>query len=69
MVRAACFIDSSGVLGSPSSTNFLQMIRLATRADGLIENRSAVRENHLSDPSRVTFADYHWFIDHAGVHV
>jgi len=47
------------------------MIRLATRVDipRLMEIRSAVRENRLADPSRVTLADYHWFIDHAGVHV
>jgi GNAT superfamily N-acetyltransferase len=47
------------------------MIRLATRADipRLMEIRTAVWENRLSDPSRVTLADYHWFIDHAGVHV
>jgi len=47
------------------------MIRLATRVDipRLMEIRSAVRENRLTDPSRVTLADYHWFIDHAGVHV
>jgi hypothetical protein len=47
------------------------MIRLATRADvsRLMEIRKSVRENRLSDPSRVTLADYHWFIDHAGVHV
>ena len=34
-----------------------------------MEIRNSVRENRLSDPSRVTLADYHWFIDHAGVHV
>ena len=47
------------------------MIRLATRADlpRLMEIRNSVRENRLSDPSRVTLADYHWFIDHAGIHV
>jgi len=46
------------------------MIRLATRADipRLMEIRNSVRENRLSEPSRVTLADYHWFIDHAGVH-
>jgi GNAT superfamily N-acetyltransferase len=35
----------------------------------LIEIRAAVRENRLSDPSRVTLADYAWHIAHAPIHV
>jgi GNAT superfamily N-acetyltransferase len=47
------------------------MIRLAKSTDipRLMEIRNSVRENRLSDPSRVTLADYHWFIDHAGLHI
>ena len=33
------------------------------------EIRLAVRENQLSDPSRVTDADYHWFSEHPGIWV
>jgi GNAT superfamily N-acetyltransferase len=47
------------------------MIRIATSADisRLMEIRGSVRENRLSDPSRVTLADYHWHIAHAPIHV
>ena len=46
-------------------------VRTATHADipRLVEIRAAVRENRLSDPSRVTLADYAWFIDNAAIHV
>jgi GNAT superfamily N-acetyltransferase len=46
------------------------MIRLATLSDipRLMEIRGSVRENRLSDPSRVTLADYHWHVTHAPVH-
>src|SRR5262245_66567665 len=59
---------SSSLAGRPGAA---QMIRLATRADisRLMQIRNSVRENRLSDPSRVTLADYRWFIDHAGVHL
>ena len=33
------------------------------------EIRLAVRENQLSDPSRVTDADYHWFSENPGIWV
>jgi GNAT superfamily N-acetyltransferase len=47
------------------------MLRVATHADisRLIEIRGSVRENRLADPSKVTLADYNWFIDHAAIHV
>jgi GNAT superfamily N-acetyltransferase len=47
------------------------MIRLATIADipRLIEIRASVRENRLSDPSRVTLADYNWHVAHAPIHI
>src|SRR3954452_17585044 len=47
------------------------MIRQALLSDipRLMEIRGAVRENRLSDPSRVTLADYVWQIDHAPIHV
>ena len=47
------------------------MIRLAKSTDipRLMEIRNSVRENRLADPSRVTLADYHWFIDHAGIYI
>jgi GNAT superfamily N-acetyltransferase len=47
------------------------MIRLATRADipRLMAVRNSVRENCLSDPSRVPVADYYWFVDNAGIYV
>ena len=40
------------------------VIRQATEADipRLVEIRASVRENQLRDPSRVTPADYVWFI-------
>ena len=43
------------------------MIRKATAADipRLMDIRARVRENILSDPSKVTEADYHWFIQNA----
>ena len=34
-----------------------------------MEIRASVRENRLSDPIRVTLADYNWYIDHAAIHV
>lgn len=47
------------------------MIRTAVYADipRLMEIRASVRENRLSDPTRVTLADYEWFIDHGPLHV
>jgi GNAT superfamily N-acetyltransferase len=47
------------------------MIRRATVSDipRLMEIRGSVRENRLSDPSRVTLADYNWHIAHAPIHV
>ena len=47
------------------------MIRLAQHDDiaRLIEIRAAVRENRLRDPSRVSIADYRWFIDNPGIFV
>src|SRR6476659_10539344 len=47
------------------------MLRAATHADipRLMEIRASVGENRLSDPNRVTLADYNWFIDHAAIHV
>ena len=47
------------------------MIRRATVSDipRLMKIRGSVRENRLSDPSRVTLADYHWHIAHAPIHV
>jgi len=47
------------------------MIRSATVSDipRLMEIRGSVRENRLSDPSRVTLADYNWHITHAPIHV
>jgi GNAT superfamily N-acetyltransferase len=47
------------------------MLRAATPADipRLMEIRASVRENRLSDPNRVTLADYNWFIDRAAIHV
>src|SRR5205085_3968334 len=50
---------------------FTEMIRQALLSDipRLIEIRGAVRENRLSDPRRVTLADYVWHIDHAPIHV
>ena len=47
------------------------MIRQALPSDipRLMEIRGAVRENRLSDPGRVTMADYLWHIDHAPIHV
>lgn len=31
--------------------------------------RASVRENRLSDPSRVTVSDYVWHVTHAAVHI
>jgi GNAT superfamily N-acetyltransferase len=47
------------------------MLRRATPADipRITEIRSAVRENRLSDPSRVTTADLHWHIAHSPIHL
>jgi hypothetical protein len=47
------------------------MLRKAILSDipRLIEIRAAVHENRLSDPSRVTLADYVWHIDHAPIHI
>jgi GNAT superfamily N-acetyltransferase len=47
------------------------VIRRATVADipRLREIRDSVRENRLSDPSRVTLADYQWHVAHAPIHV
>ena len=47
------------------------MIRSATVSDipRLIEIRASVRENRLSDPSRVTIADYEWHIAHGPIHI
>ncbi len=47
------------------------MIRTATANDipRLREIRDSVRENRLSDPSRVTLADYDWHVAHAPIHV
>jgi GNAT superfamily N-acetyltransferase len=46
-------------------------IRNARESDipRLIEIRAAVRENELRDASRVTFADYQWFIANPGMFV
>jgi GNAT superfamily N-acetyltransferase len=43
------------------------VIRKATRADlpRIFEIRTAVKENRLSDPTRVTVEMCAWFIDHA----
>jgi GNAT superfamily N-acetyltransferase len=47
------------------------MLRCATPADlpRIMEIRGTVRENRLSDPSRVTAADVHWHIAHSPIHV
>jgi len=47
------------------------MIRHATFFDipRLMEIRGSVRENRLSDPARVTLADYNWHVAHAPIHV
>jgi GNAT superfamily N-acetyltransferase len=47
------------------------MIRIATFADipRLVVIRGSVRENRLSDPGRVTAADYEWHVAHAPIHV
>jgi len=47
------------------------MIREALLSDipRLMEIRGAVRENRLSDPSRVTLADYVWQIEHGPTYV
>ena len=47
------------------------MIRNARESDipRLVEIRAAVRENQLRDASRVTFANYQWFIANPGMFV
>jgi GNAT superfamily N-acetyltransferase len=47
------------------------MIRIAKFADipRLVEIRAAVRENQLSDPKLVTFADYEWHVANAPIFV
>ena len=47
------------------------MIRSASVSDiaRLIEIRGSVRENRLSDPSRVTIADCEWHVAHGPIHV
>lgn len=47
------------------------MIRPASRSDlpRIFEIRDGVRENRLTDPSRVTEADAVWFIDNAALWV
>jgi ribosomal protein S18 acetylase RimI-like enzyme len=47
------------------------MLRRATPADipRIMEIRGAVRENRLSDPSRVTNADVLWQIAHSPIHL
>lgn len=47
------------------------MIRRATKADiaRITVIRRAVRENQLTDPSRVTTADVLWFIENPGIFV
>jgi GNAT superfamily N-acetyltransferase len=47
------------------------MIRSAKVSDipRLIEIRGSVRENRLSDPNRVTVADYEWHIAHGPIHI
>jgi GNAT superfamily N-acetyltransferase len=47
------------------------MLRRATLADipRITEIRGAVRENRLSDPSRVTMADLQWQVAHSPIHV
>jgi GNAT superfamily N-acetyltransferase len=47
------------------------MVRSATVSDipRLIEIRGSVRENRLSDPNRVTIADYEWHIVHGPIHI
>jgi len=46
-------------------------MRTAVYADipRMVELRASVRENRLGDPTRVTLADYMWFIDNAAIHV
>jgi GNAT superfamily N-acetyltransferase len=47
------------------------MIRPATVSDipRLMEIRGSVRENRLSDPTRVTIADYEWHIAYGPIHI
>jgi GNAT superfamily N-acetyltransferase len=49
----------------------LSMLCRATPSDipRIVEIRSAVRENRLSDPSRVTTADLLWQIAHSPIHL
>jgi GNAT superfamily N-acetyltransferase len=46
-----------------------RQVSKATSADipRIVEIRAAVRENILSDPSRVTTADIQWFIDNSTI--
>lgn len=46
-------------------------MRTAVYADipRMVELRASVHENRLGDPTRVTLADYKWFIDNAAIHV
>jgi GNAT superfamily N-acetyltransferase len=46
-------------------------MRSAVHADipRMVELRASVHENRLGDPTRVTLADYMWFIDNAAIHV
>jgi len=46
-------------------------MRAAVYADipRMVELRASVHENRLGDPTRVTLADYMWFIDNATIHV
>jgi GNAT superfamily N-acetyltransferase len=46
-------------------------MRTAVYADipRMVELRGAVHENRLGDPTRVTLADYMWFIDNAAIHI
>jgi GNAT superfamily N-acetyltransferase len=55
--------------GSPDQVP--SMLRCATPADipRIVEIRGAVRENRLSDPSRVTAADVDWHIAHSPIHL
>ena len=49
-------------------TGSIRRARLEERPR-ITEIRFAVRENQLSDPSRVTDADYHWFSENPGIWV
>ena len=45
------------------------LVLSAEERERLKEIRSAVHENKLGDPSRVTDEDYAWFTDHPGIWV